>query len=299
MAAAVPNASLPNVLAFVRTYEGGSFTAGARSLHQTPAAVSRAVARLEAQLGSLLFKRTTRQLRATAAGESYYARCAAALALLEEGERELEGRAPRGRVRLSIPTTYGLHVITARLAGLREKHPDIQLDVSIANHVVDFVREGFDLAVRLGRIEDATLVARKLADAPLGIFGSPDYLARRGRPRDVEELAGHELLAFVLPRSGRYLPWLLAGPNEEWTPTSDVRCLDDPQGLVALARAGLGLCQIYRFMVEHELARGELVEVLPKRSGRTRPFSLVHPKGQLGPAARLVAEHLLTRPRAR
>ncbi|MBX7194082.1 MAG: LysR family transcriptional regulator [Sandaracinaceae bacterium] len=295
--AALPEASLSTILAFVRTCEEGSFTAAAKRLHVTPAAVSRSVARLEAQLGVRLFRRTTRQLRSTPEGERYRARCVEALAGLAEAEAELRGREgpPRGRVRLSLPTTLGLHHVVAGLAGFTDAHPEIALDVQIGNHTVDFVREGFDLAVRLGRIEDASLVARKLGDAPLGVFASPDYLARHGRPRSLEALADHEQLAFVLPRSGRVLPWLFASPSVEREPRGRVRCLDDPQGLVALAEAGLGLCQIYRFMVTRSLAEGRLVEVLERHADRTRPFSLVYPKAPLAPHVRAVVDWIVRR----
>ena len=293
---AAPLASLPSILAFARTFEGGSFTAGARALHLTPAAVSRSVARLEAQLGAPLFRRTTRQLRPTPAGMAYYERCAQALALLAEAEASAGARgAARGRVRLSVPTTLGLHRTLASLEGFLEAHPGVELDVHVGSHAVDFVREGFDLAVRLGPIEDASLVARKLVDATLGVFASPGYLERHGRPRTVAALAEHRTIAFVLPRSGRVLPWLFASPNEELVPRGAVRCLEDPQGMIALARAGVGLACIYHFMVERELAEGSLLEVLSKRAGRTRAFFLVYPKAQVTPAARALIDHLIAR----
>jgi DNA-binding transcriptional LysR family regulator len=293
----LPEASLPTILAFVRTFEDGSFTSAAKRLHVTPAAVSRSVARLEAQLGVRLFRRTTRHLKATPEGERYHARCAAALEQLAQAEAELRGRSgpPRGRVRLSLPTTLGLHHVVPSLEGFGAAHPGVELDVQIGNQTIDFVREGFDLAVRLGRIEDASLVARRLGDASLGVFASPSYLARRGRPRNLEALTDHDCLPFVLPRSGRILPWIFASPAAELVPRASVRCLDDPQGLVALARAGLGLCQIYHFMVKDLVREGALVEVLERRAGRTRPFSLIYPKAPLTPHVRAVVDWIVAR----
>ncbi len=293
-----PVASLPTIVAFVRTKEAGSFTAAARQLHVTPAAVSRSVARLEAQLGTALFRRSTRQLRPTPAGERYHARCVEALALLAGAERDARGEAgpPRGRVRISLPTTYGLHRVVPALAGLAEAHPGVVLELQVENRVTDFVREGSDLAIRLGAIDDASLVARKLGDAPLGTFASPGYLEARGRPRSLDALEGHVLLPFVLPRSGRVLPWLFAAPSRELVPSgAPVRCMDDPQGLVALALAGVGICQIYRFMVAHEVRAGRLLEVLEKHGGRTRPFSLVYPKAHVAPHVRVVIDWILAR----
>lgn len=291
-----PDLSLPLLVAFVETYEAGSFTGAARRLHVRPAAVSRAVAKLEAALGVSLFRRTTRQFQPTVHAERYVEDVRAALTRLADAEAALRGPAvPRGRVRLSVPTTWGLHRVLPSLGALAAALPGVELDVHVGNQVVDFVREGYDLAVRLGPIEDASLVSRRLGTAALGLFASPTYVEARGRPRTLSALRDHALLPFVLPRSGRVLPWLFAGPDESFVPDGVLRCHDDVQGAVALARGGAGICQIYRFMVEDSIAAGDLVELLPARAGRTRTFHLVHPRQGLSPAARAVAEEILAR----
>jgi DNA-binding transcriptional LysR family regulator len=273
--------TLPNLLAFCRAFEAGSFTAAAKTLRVTPAAVSRAVARLEIAVGATLFRRTTRALRATTAGRAYYERCAAALRLLAEGERALkeEDQDPaRGVVRISVPTTYGLRRLLPRLGGFRARHPQIELEIHVSNLNVDFVREGFDLAIRQGSIDDAGMIARKLGDFPLGVFASPRYLARRGTPRTVGDLAAHDCIAFVMPRTGRVFPWAFAAPALDLVPAAALRCVEDPLGGIALATAGEGLYQTYCFLVEGELSRRELAPVLAARGGRTRRFSLIYPK---------------------
>lgn len=297
-----PLGSLSGVLAFVRTVETGSFTAAAKSLRVTPAAVSRSVARLEEQLSARFFARTTRSLRITPTGQAYYESCQRALTLLAEAERTIAAvnDGESGIVRVSLPTTFGLHVLLPRLRGFRERHPSIELEVQISNQTIDFVREGFDLAVRMGPVDRAGLVARKLADAPLGLFASPAYLARRGRPRSVDALASHDLVAFVMPRTSLVLPWLFASPNEELVPRSALRCAEDPRGVVALAVAGEGIAQTYHFMVERELEAGQLVPVLEARRGRTRRFSLVYPAaGAKRRAVRAVIDELLAASTAR
>lgn len=291
-----PDLSLPLLVAFVETYGAGSFTAAARRLHVRPAAVSRAIAKLEAALGVPLFRRTTRQFQPTDHAQRYVDDVRAALTRLADAEAALRGPAvTRGRVRLSVPTTWGLHRVLPGLGTLATALPGVELDVHVGNQVVDFVREGFDLAVRLGPVEDASLVARRLGTAAVVLLASPAYVRARGRPRTVPALREHALLPFVLPRSGRVLPWLFAGPDESFVPAGPIRCHEDVQGVVALARGGAGICQIYRFMVEHELSTRQLVELLPARAGRTRTFHLVHPRQGLSPAARAVAEHLLER----
>ncbi|AKT43545.1 LysR family transcriptional regulator [Chondromyces crocatus] len=293
---AFPEISLPLLVAFCRTFEEGSFTRAARLLHLRPAAVSRAIAKLEASLGVVLFRRTTRQLRATPAAARYYEEVRPALEKLASAEQLVHERGVvRGRVRISIPTTWGLHRLVPHLEGFTDVHPAVELDLQVSNMVVDFVREGCDLAVRLGRIEDESLVSRKLGEATLGLFASPRYLERRGTPRSVEELAEHTLLPFVLPRAGRTLPWIFTNPDEELLPSGSIRSFDDPHAAIFLARGGVGICQIYHFMVESECKAGDLVEVLPSRNGRKRTFSLVYPKQALNPAVRAVIEFILSR----
>lgn len=292
--AVAPDVSLSSLTAFCAAYRGGSFTAAARELRLQPAAVSRAVAKLEEQLGVALFRRTTRSLRATAAGERYFAEVAPALEQLAHAELALHAKGPlRGRVRLSLPTTWGLHRMFPSLGAFTRANPQVALDVQLSNRVVDFVREGFDLAVRLGPVDGATLVARKLSDAPLGLYASPAYLAAKGAPETVDALSEHTLLPFVLPRAGHVLPWLLAAPDREWTPESPYRTFDDPLALAALARAGVGICQTFRFVAEPDVRAGSLVEVLPMHGGRVRRFSLVYPKHGVSAATRALIEHLL------
>lgn len=274
------DASLANLEVFCRTFELGNFTRAAADLGLTPQAASRALGRLEAHVGSTLFRRNTRNLEPTAAGRAYYLRCRQALDLLTTGERELadEAGAERGTVRISVGTPYAHHVLLPALASIIRTHPTIELVVQIDNRNIDFVRDGFDLAIRLGAIRDQTLIARKLGDFALGIFASPAYLAERPAPQRIADLAAHRCIGFVMPGSGRLLPWELAG-GVELTPPIAVRVQGDVLGTITLARAGAGLVQTYDFCVARELARGELVEVLAAERGVARRYSLLYPRG--------------------
>ena len=295
-ASSAQESSLPNILAFTRTFELGSFTRAAKSLCLTPAAVSRAVGRLEVVLGASLFRRTTRALQPTVQGRAYYAKCSAALALLGEAQRDVRRSATevRGLVRLSLPTTLGLHVLLPRLAVIRAALPEVELEVQVTNQNVDFVQDGVDLAVRMGDLKDAGLVARKLGDYTLGVFASKDFVAAHGAPRTLDALDASQCIGFAMPRTGRVLPWLVGSPNAEFAPASSLRCAEDPRAGIVLAKAGLGFFQTYHFMVKEELASGALVEVLKARAGRTRRFSLVHLKDALASrATRAVAELLV------
>jgi len=285
------DASLANIEVFCRTFEQGNFTRAAVALGLTPQAASRALARLETELDTTLFRRTTRNLEPTDAGRAYYARCRQALDLLDSGRRELAttGDGERGIVRLSVGTPWGHHRLAPALATFARSNPNIEVVVQIDNRNIDFVRDGFDFAIRLGEVRDQTFVARKLADCRLGIYASPEYLAERPAPRRASDLANHRCIGFVMPGSGRLLPWELA--SGEHSPRAAVRVQGDVLGMIALARGGAGLVQIYQFAVARELARGELVEVLEHERGAARTFSLLYPKGvtQLPAVKKLIA----------
>lgn len=290
---------------FVTAVEAGNFTRAAQRLGVTPAAVSRAIGRHEAALGVRLFRRTTRTVRLTEDGQAYYERCRQALGLIEEAERVLSRRqaAPRGLVRLSVPTTYGHSRVLPAIARFREQHPEVAVEVDVSNRNVDFVTEGYDLAIRAGALEDSELVAHRLEEAPLGVFASPDYLARRGTPRRAEDLERHTLIGFVLPSTGRVIPWLFRrrdGTQFSVTPPGELRCSDDFLACITLARAGAGLAQTYQFLVEAEVAGGSLVEVLRPLAGRSRPFTLLQPPRRTPSlAVRLLVDALLADARAR
>lgn len=272
---------LGSIELFCLTAQHRGFTAAAKAAGLTAAAVSRSVARLEARLGVRLLMRTTRQVRLTDAGERYYLQCRQALGQLIEAEREASGvqQTPAGLVRMSLPTSYGHMRVLPLLPAFARRHPDIEVEVQLSNRNVDFTDERFDLAVRGRTPPDSSLIARKLEDAALVIVASPGYLRRQRRPRTIDDIAAHECLPFVLPSSGQAVPWLLQvdGQVVEHPAHGRLRCADDILGPITLARAGAGLVQTYRFLIEDDLREGRLVEVLPQLAGASRPFSLLYP----------------------
>lgn len=289
--------TLPNLEAFCRTFETGSFSKAAQLSGVTPQATSRSVARLEQALGVTLFRRTTRSLSPTKAAHEYYERCARALSLLADGEKQLSKRAglAEGQVRISVPTTYGHYRLLPALASFAERYPKIKIDVSVSNQNVNLVQDGFDLAIRRGTIRDRTLVARKLGDFSLGVYASSTYLARAGTPKTLEELAQHECVTFVMPSSGRALRWAFTG-GKSFLPEARYRCLHDVLAVIGLCRAGLGLVQVFDFLVEELVQRGELVEVLAQLRGPSRSFSLVYPKPvKPTPAVRALIDFIVER----
>ncbi len=271
--------NLGSIELFCRTAELQSFTAAAHAVGLTPAAVSRSVSRLEERLGVRLLVRTTRQVRLTESGHAYYERCRQALGELIEAEREVtsDQKLPSGKVRLSLPTSYGHYRVLPLLPAFREKYPAIELDIQLSNRNIDFTADDFDLAVRARAPPDSGLVARKLEDAQLVVVATPKYLQRHGEPTSLESLQTHDCIQFLLPSTGQVMPWLLRQPSGDFdlVTRGGVCCSDDILGTVTLARSGAGLLQTYRFMVEDDLRQGSLEEVLQAFSGASRPFSML------------------------
>jgi len=278
---------LGSIELFCLAAEQGSFTAAANIASVTPAAVSRSVSRLEERIGVRLFVRTTRQMRLTDEGRVYFEQCRQALNQLVEAEREVSGHQlePSGLLRISAPSTYGHYRLLPLIPGFRDRYPGVKVEINISNRNIDFAEEGYDLAVRARVTADSGLIARHLEDTPLAVVASPDYLARRGTPKSLEDLAQHECIQFELPSSGRSIPWLFRrdGQDIEWQTTGGYACSDDVTAGATLARHGAGVFQSYRFVVEDDLRTGRLVELLQDFGGRWRPHSLLYPHRRFVP----------------
>lgn len=278
---------LQQLLAFAETAKHGGFAAAAREQGQAPSTLAKAVARLERRLGIRLFHRTTREVRLTPDGERLFRRCERVLAELDDLYTEASGAraAPSGLLRVTAPVDYGRRHVLPTLIELQRKHPGLRLDVRLSDSQVDLVRDGIDLAVRIGALADSSLVARRVDQQQLLLCATPGYLAERGVPRRLDELAGHAAIVFRLPSTGRDRPWQFRqrGVPVELRPQPVVRAYESDGLLVAL-KSGVGLCQIPDVMVDDELDRGELVEVLPSCRPEPMPIHLVHPSGRLVPA---------------
>lgn len=271
---------LVDVETFVTVVDTGSMSAAAVALGTTASVVSRAIMRLETRLGCQLLRRTTRQLSLTDAGRLYLEQAKGAFALIDDAERSVQASGAEivGRLRLSVPTTYGHYRLPARLAHFLGQHPGVKVDVNIANRNVDLIAEGYDFAIRLGALKDSGLVARKLEDAPFSLVASPGYLQRMGTPQSLGDLQQHRCILFLIPSTGRAIPWQFKenGQEVDWMPETFLEVTDDPLGVVSLAESGIGVCQAYDFIVADRIARGSLVEILPELRGRTRSFSLIY-----------------------
>jgi DNA-binding transcriptional LysR family regulator len=291
---------LGSIELFCFAAELGSFTAAAAAASVTPAAVSRSIARLEQRLGVRLFVRTTRQIRLTDGGQRYFEQCRQALSQLTEAEREVTGgqAKPAGALRISAPTPFAHYRLLPLLGEFRALYPEVTLDIHVSNRNIDFADEGYDLAIRGRAPADSNLIARKLEDAELVLVASPAYLKRAGTPRSLDDLTKHECIQFELPSTGRQIPWTFTvdGAPADVPTGGGLCCAEDVLGIVTLARSGAGLVQTYRYIVEQDLKRGDLVELLPQHGGTSRPFILLYPHARhLSLRVRTFVDFLLAR----
>jgi LysR family transcriptional regulator, regulator for bpeEF and oprC len=278
---------LQPLIAFSETAKRGGFAAAARELGTAPSTLAKAVARLEGQLGLRLFHRTTRQVTLTADGERLFQRCQRVLAELEELQTEAAGArsAPSGTLRIDMPIVYGRKRMLPLLARLVQRHPDLQLDVRLSDAYADLVKDSIDLAIRVGDLEDSTLVARRFDSQELVLVAAPAYLRRHGTPAALPDLAAHRHVLFRMPKSGRDRPqqFGVRGRLVALHPARGER-LNDGEGMVQAAVLGLGLAQVPDYMVEDELASRRLVEVLPDHRPPPMPIHAVMPAQRLVPA---------------
>ncbi|HJL16009.1 MAG TPA: LysR family transcriptional regulator [Sandaracinaceae bacterium LLY-WYZ-13_1] len=265
------------VLPFLHVAEERSFRRGAARLGVTPAAVSKAVAALEEDLGVRLLERTSRRVALTPAGEAYLERCRDAVAHLRAG-RELVARAqgePKGELRVTLSHILGRPLVAA-LPRFVSRYPGIDLRLELSDRVSGLIGEDQDVALRVGPLADSGLVARRLRRTRWVTVAAPSYLARRGEPRTADELAGHACLGFVTPR-GRVAEWAFEGRAS--VPPRGVR-LDRGDLLMDAALAGLGVAQVVDFMVEAPLAEGRLIEVLEGHGTEGPPIHALFPPGR-------------------
>ena len=277
---------LQPLIAFSRTARLGSFAIAARELGCAPSTLAKSVSRLEQSLGVKLFHRTTRQISLTPDGEHLFLRCERVLAEVEELQAEAAGSRSTvsGTLRLDAPVTYGRCVLIPLLARLLQAHPQLELDLRLRDSFSDLAREGLDAAIRVGALGDSSLVARRFDWQQLVLVASPSYLAARGKPEDLASLREHSTIVFRMPSSGKGRVWQFGGKcgAETWVPAARIQ-VNDGEGMVAAAAAGLGLTQVPDNLVAAELASGVLVELLPECRPPVMPISVVMPSGRLQP----------------
>jgi DNA-binding transcriptional LysR family regulator len=267
---------------FVKVAELASFTRAAEHLGLSKARVSMAIRGLEADVGSRLLQRSTRAVRLTSDGEEFVAR---ARQLVNDAE-ELASlfQAPsslRGRVRVDMPQSLARSIFIPRLPELLAAHPHLEVQLSTTDRRVDVVREGFDCVLRVGKMEDSGLVARRLGELPMMNCASPAYLKRYGIPRSLDDLRDHQVVHYSV-RFGTDSPGFeyRDGGRYREQPMRSLITVNSTDSYRAACLVGLGIIQSPRMGLLPSVATGELVEILPQHTCQPLPISLVHAYGR-------------------
>jgi DNA-binding transcriptional LysR family regulator len=271
---------LRELTAFVRAGETGSFSRVARELGVSQASISRMVASLEARLGAKLLLRTTRRVAPTDAGRMFLERARQILGDLDDAENAARGvDSLRGSLRVAMSGAFGLREVIPRLPGFLAQHPKLRIELLISDRTEDLIAAGADMALRLGPLPDSGFGARLLDTAPRLAIASPGYVARRGTPRTPADLAGHDCIlgpglsgqtGWRFTRAGRATSVTVQGPIK----------VASADGVVACAKAGLGIALASRWMCRAELEAGELVAILTDHQLDGVELHAVYPGGR-------------------
>ncbi|PTQ07443.1 LysR family transcriptional regulator [Sphingomonas oleivorans] len=248
---------------FVRVVEAGSFSEAARQLLMTPSTVSKLIGRIEERLGARLIERSTRRLSLTDEGRIYYERSGALLAELDDIERELAqgARHASGTVRVNASVAFGAHGVVPLLPLFWEAHPNIIVDISLSDEIVDLYLDRTDIAFRVGALTDSNLVARKIGVARRKIVAAPAYLEKHGTPRSFEDLDDHNCLGFNFRRSAPVWPARQGGRIVDRMVRGSLLA-NNGETVRRMAIGGVGLARLGNFHIDEDIAAGRLVEVL-------------------------------------
>ena len=274
------NDRLTQLTLFVRTAETGSFSKTAREFGVAQPSVSRAIAALEARLGTTLLHRTTRRVALTEAGQALAASAREALAAIDEAENAARGADHlSGMLRIALSTAFGVRQVVPRLPGFMALHPALRVELMMSDRYENLIAEGADLALRLGNQPDSAFVTRKLASTDRLLVASPRYLGRRGPPQEIGDLAHHDCLGGPADADREVWTFRRGGKTEAISVDVRVRT-GSATGVVACAVAGLGIALASRWMCAEELADGRLAPVLPQALLEPMQAYVVFPAGR-------------------
>ena len=268
--------------AFVRVVETGSFTKAAGTLHMSKTTVTQLVQQLEARLRVKLLNRTTRRVNVTADGAVFYERALRVLADLDDAETGLSSAAaaPRGRLRVDVPSPFARMVLIPALPDFHARYPDIQIDLGVSDRMIDLIGENVDCVVRGGELTDQSLMARHITDLKLGVYASPAYLQRAGtphHPRDLED-PHHSIVGYRWARTGQLFPMVLQQGGETVQVQSRyLLTVDDGNAYLAAGLAGMGALWLPQYMAEPSVRRGELVALFEDWQLASMPMYVAFP----------------------
>lgn len=294
----MPSPDFATLQTFVTVVESGTLSRAAQRLETTAGAVSRRIAGLEQRLGLRLLNRTTRKLNLTEAGERYYEDVVGILRALEEAEDRVThlSDAPRGNLRVAAPLSFGVRTLAPLLPGFASSYPELRVSIDLDDRLVDILGSGADLALRIGPLEDSTLVARRICNFRRVVCASPAYLARRGEPVTPADLTGHDCLHYsniALKEEWSFGTGEGAGQTVEVT---GPLCANNGDLLRKVAVAGMGICALPEFIAAEDLAAGRLQAILADFDGPTLTLWALWPSRRFVPAkVRVFVDYLAAR----
>lgn len=270
---------------FARAVEKGSFSAAGRDLRMSAAVVSSRILALEQRLGCRLFNRTTRKIQLTSVGRSFFDRVVDVLDAVERAEASvaLEGGAPRGSLKITAPLGLGRRLVAPVVTSFRAAQPNIDIRLRLAEHLLDLIGEGIDIALRMADLSDSSFIVRKVATIERILCASPAYLAARGAPKTSEDLFEHQCLLLRFPGSQQFRLTLRQGGETRTLAVSGAIDCDDGDVLTQWALAGAGIVMKPVFEVAEQLSAGTLVHVLPDVVPQPTTLAIIYPSRQLPP----------------
>ena len=271
--------TLESMQVFVRVAEQASFTKAADGLGMLKATVSQAVQQLENSLGTRLLHRTTRKVQLTLDGQAYYDRCKELLGDFENVQAMFQrtGEAVRGRLRVDLPSRIARAYVIPRLPEFLKAHPQIEFELSTTDRLVDVVQEGFDCVLRIGTPRDPQVIARPLGELKFLNCASADYIRRRGTPKTLEDLAHHDLIHYITTLGSKSDGFEYPeGDGFKLLPMKGPIVVNSSDAYHAACLAGLGIVQAPEIGMREDIARGEVVEILPQLQPAPMPASLLY-----------------------
>ncbi|WP_085626686.1 MULTISPECIES: LysR substrate-binding domain-containing protein [unclassified Pseudomonas] len=290
--------SLNGILAFVKTAESLSFVSAARAMGISASAVGKNVARLESSLKVRLFQRSTRKVSLTAEGQLFYERCRRILDDLQDAEAMLSHaiQAPRGRLRVSLPT-IGYRFLLPLMPAFRKAYPEIELEMDFNDHLVDLIDDGFDVVIRSGGLADSKLMSRKLGPFRFVLCAAPTYLARKGRPQTLADLERHDCLRYRFVTTGKIMDWSLgADPEITQLRLPTVLTLNNMEAMLMAAVDGHGIAYMPDFLVRESVRTGALESLLDAHTSDQGQFwALWQSSRHLSPKIRVFVDFIAER----
>lgn len=269
--------------AFVRVIDTGSFSQASNQLAIPRSTISKLVADLEAHLGTRLLHRSTRSVAATADGLRYHTQASAMLADIDALDHAMRGQEhkPHGHLRIDAPATFTTQLLIPALPDFQRQYPDITVALGISDRPVNIVGEGVDCVIRAGDVSgDAAMVGRRLVELDYVTCASPGYLARRGRPATPADLAHHDCLGYFFAATTRPNPMVFTRRDERIEVGTSHYSTNDGNGVLAMLRAGMGIGQHFRRVVQAAIDAGELVPVLEDWGQPSMPFHILYPQNR-------------------